>query len=323
MAERSMPNPTPGPAGAGGSSSADPAVTKGLSARPQARPLARPVAVAAPEPPGATSNAPPQAAVPPTAPNTPTSPPTHPMAPAARALAEVLSVLHDEPMVGMALLDARGELIACNRRFSALTDHPPRPEGEAPSSSPPAPPPAPAPAQEAAQPTTRRGKGRPGKTVGVWTSEGPPAVRKAMEERRPVLVRFMHEGRQVQCDAWPLPAGEHGEAMCLVLVSEGSAAPMDPPRTQADAPDFAIIDPPMAELGPLSSLTGRELEVLALVGQGMATREVAAALGRSPRTIERHCDSIHKKLGTTNRVQMARFALQAGLTPESARHQRV
>jgi len=99
------------------------------------------------------------------------------------------------------------------------------------------------------------------------------------------------------------------------------ASDSGPERTRTTG--FLTLSTTLAELGPLSSLTSRELEVLALIGQGMATKDIALALGRSPRTVERHCDAVHKKLGTANRVQMARYAIRAGLTVESGKLNKV
>ena len=55
-----------------------------------------------------------------------------------------------------------------------------------------------------------------------------------------------------------------------------------------------------------SGLTERELEVLRLVADGLTDRDIAAALGISPRTIGRHVGNILGKLGVRNRAEAAR-----------------
>jgi DNA-binding CsgD family transcriptional regulator len=236
-------------------------------------------------------------------------------------------MLEHEPAVGLAIVDGQAKTVACNQRFTALT---------AP-----------------AKPDRAGAKAAPGDRSGVWSRVGPEAVRTAAAKRHAAVLHFIHDGKQVQCDVWPLagelapptgqepgrePAGEPhrepaGPPLFLVLAVEGrfepaGHAPSGGPSESHTAggpadPHFTTLAPLMAELGALGALTARELEVLAFIGTGMATREIAQALGRSPRTVERHCDAIHKKLGTSNRVHMASYAMQAGLTPQAGKLKRV
>ncbi|MCH8165038.1 MAG: helix-turn-helix transcriptional regulator [Planctomycetes bacterium] len=67
------------------------------------------------------------------------------------------------------------------------------------------------------------------------------------------------------------------------------------------------------DLGPLSSLTQRELEVLALIGEGLSTAEIAKRLSRSTKTVEWHRTSLGRKLEASNRVELAHIAIRAGL----------
>ncbi len=59
-----------------------------------------------------------------------------------------------------------------------------------------------------------------------------------------------------------------------------------------------------------SGLTAREVEVLALVAQGMTDGEVAERLVLSPRTVSAHLTSIYNKLGVNSRVAATRFAIE-------------
>lgn len=52
-----------------------------------------------------------------------------------------------------------------------------------------------------------------------------------------------------------------------------------------------------------AALTEREIAVLRLLAQGLHNKELAAVLGVSPRTVDRHCDSIYAKLGVASRTQ--------------------
>jgi len=60
-------------------------------------------------------------------------------------------------------------------------------------------------------------------------------------------------------------------------------------------------------------LTERELEVLSLIGQGMVTKDVAAALDLSPKTVSAHRQNIMEKLDQHNAAALAALAIRAGL----------
>lgn len=59
----------------------------------------------------------------------------------------------------------------------------------------------------------------------------------------------------------------------------------------------------------LSSLTPREREVFELVVQGQQYREIAAALGISPRTVEVHRARLMEKLGVRSITELIRMSL--------------
>ncbi|CAN0655161.1 response regulator transcription factor [Nitratireductor aquimarinus] len=65
----------------------------------------------------------------------------------------------------------------------------------------------------------------------------------------------------------------------------------------------------------LASLTGRESEVLERIAGGFTTKEIAASMAVSPRTVESHRASIGAKLGTTSAAEMTRLWLQANRHP--------
>jgi DNA-binding NarL/FixJ family response regulator len=64
---------------------------------------------------------------------------------------------------------------------------------------------------------------------------------------------------------------------------------------------------------PASVLTSREDEVLKLIAEGYSTREIARELVISPKTVERHRANILAKLGMSDRTQVTRYAIRAGL----------
>jgi len=60
-------------------------------------------------------------------------------------------------------------------------------------------------------------------------------------------------------------------------------------------------------------LTGREVEVLKLVAQGLSNQEIADKLVISERTVGAHISTILSKLHLANRTQAALYALREGL----------
>jgi DNA-binding CsgD family transcriptional regulator len=61
------------------------------------------------------------------------------------------------------------------------------------------------------------------------------------------------------------------------------------------------------------ALTGREHEVLALLADGLQTKQVAAVLGISRHTVNDHVRHIYEKLGVRNRVAATRWAFEHGV----------
>ena len=70
-------------------------------------------------------------------------------------------------------------------------------------------------------------------------------------------------------------------------------------------------DSKRADAEKLARLTAREREVLEHAAQGMHAKEIATALGISPRTVEVHKTRIMEKLGVRNVAELVRFAMVA------------
>lgn len=69
-----------------------------------------------------------------------------------------------------------------------------------------------------------------------------------------------------------------------------------------------------AAIGPqLAQLSRRELEVLALVAEGVTNREIAGRLTLSEHTVHRHVTNILRKLGLRSRAAAASLATRLGL----------
>lgn len=65
-------------------------------------------------------------------------------------------------------------------------------------------------------------------------------------------------------------------------------------------------------------LSPREHEVLALLGDGVATQEIATRLAISPHTVRKHVQTILGKLGAHSKLEGVARARRLGLLEENA-----
>jgi NarL family two-component system response regulator YdfI len=78
--------------------------------------------------------------------------------------------------------------------------------------------------------------------------------------------------------------------------------------------DSLWIENPNNKAGELvEQLTPREAEILELLAQGLANKQIALYLQISEHTVKFHISSIFTKLGATNRMEAVRMGLQLGL----------
>lgn len=132
---------------------------------------------------------------------------------------------------------------------------------------------------------------------------------------RPVMVRTIFAGHQTFIFIHPvLP--QVGESLRFLILLR--TVPGDGSSTLSQS-GVRLIEAESIDLGPLSVLSPRELEVLAMVGQNLSSKEIAKALHRSDKTIENHRYAISKKLAGANAQELAALARQAGLTVRDAR----
>ena len=64
-------------------------------------------------------------------------------------------------------------------------------------------------------------------------------------------------------------------------------------------------------------LTSREVEVLQLIAEGKANKQVAAELGISIKTVEKHRQHLMEKLNIHDTAGLTRYAIAAGIIESS------
>ncbi len=230
------------------------------------------------------------------------------------------SALRSDPTIGVAVVREDGFTVWCNDRAAVifLGDH--------------------------AKPRDAMGKAWKEIFPEPWIKQRLAILRQIKETGQGVLLRTLWRGRQQ--GSWirlidPNPEDVEAEGVDRRASKSGSDEPMGPDgkplsrfliiTRRMDSREFAeveakrdieVIDSDVVNLGELDKLTARELEVLALLGQGLTVAEIGEVLHRSPKTVDRHRDKLAKKLGGTNRVELARVAFEAGLELSDATRRR-
>jgi DNA-binding NarL/FixJ family response regulator len=134
-----------------------------------------------------------------------------------------------------------------------------------------------------------------------------------------VLVLSMHDNEQYLYEA--LKAGASGYVLKSAahkdLVEACRAAMRGEPFLYPGAITALIKDflTHAHEGGPdrENPLTPREEEVTKLIAEGHTSKEIAALLVLSEKTVERHRANILEKLGLRDRVDLTRYAIRRGL----------
>ncbi|WP_020139169.1 response regulator transcription factor [Streptomyces sp. 351MFTsu5.1] len=71
--------------------------------------------------------------------------------------------------------------------------------------------------------------------------------------------------------------------------------------------------PTVTSVEPPDGLTSREVEVLALIAEGLSNQEIARALHVSTATVKTHINNLFAKTGLKDRAQAVRYAYAKGL----------
>jgi len=157
--------------------------------------------------------------------------------------------------------------------------------------------------------------------VAMQGLNGVEATRQVLQRvpKVKVLALSMHPGKRVVGEMLQAGALGYLTKSCaleeLVHAVRTVAAGGTFLSSSVEQPDeIGALRPDSAARGK-AELSQREREVLQLVAEGMSTKEVAATLHVSTKTIETHRGNIMRKLGIHSIAELTKFAVREGLTP--------
>jgi DNA-binding CsgD family transcriptional regulator len=132
-------------------------------------------------------------------------------------------------------------------------------------------------------------------------------IERVAAKRLPLIIEGVWRGVRARCVVRPLPPGNGGAVILLVRHAYV--------RLRREEAGLELIVLGYADWGTLGPLSHRERQILGLIGVGMTAAQISRKLGRSVKTVDAHRRSIGKKLRVRNRVELARLAIQCGLSP--------
>lgn len=143
-------------------------------------------------------------------------------------------------------------------------------------------------------------------------------IRRRRPEAR-ILMLSMHDNEQ--CFFSALQAGACGYVLKSAadedLVAACRAAMRDEPFLYGGVARALVRDfldrMKRGERVPRTVLTEREDEVVKLIAEGNSSKEIAAKLLISVKTVERHRSNVLAKLGMRDRTELTRYAIRSGL----------
>jgi DNA-binding NarL/FixJ family response regulator len=91
------------------------------------------------------------------------------------------------------------------------------------------------------------------------------------------------------------------DLVAAVRSAAAGYAPIDPRVARALLPSATVTTPP-------EQLSAREIEVLRLIGKGMANKQIGRSLGIQENTVKAHVGNIFKAIGVTDRTSAALWA---------------
>jgi two-component system, NarL family, nitrate/nitrite response regulator NarL len=147
--------------------------------------------------------------------------------------------------------------------------------------------------------------------IGMKGVNGIEATRRLIADQPAlrVLVLSMHDHPEYVREA------KHAGARGYLLKDQPAEEIVAAIRSvMAGAEHFAALAPPSAAPAD-ATLTPREREVLALIAEGLSSREIGERLAMGVRTVETHRTSLRRKLDLSSPTALVRYAIERHRPP--------
>lgn len=156
-----------------------------------------------------------------------------------------------------------------------------------------------------------------------WAQERIEVAQQAIKSNQRISLMEILGGYRLRSCYRPLITTVDGKTNKFVAVTIEQITPLEFKHACTQMPDELILHAQYNDLGRLDVLSPRELEILALMGEGLRAKDIAKQLCRSVKTIDNHRDSIGHKLGVSDRSELIAIAHLAVLRVEDANCKRV
>ena len=125
--------------------------------------------------------------------------------------------------------------------------------------------------------------------------------------------QFLYEFLKLGVSGFVLKDTASQELIYSIRKSHEGMVFFDPSVSKKVMEKFTQVSGGKSDFVNYGKLSDREKEVLRLVAEGCATKEVAEKLYISPKTVENHRANIMKKLNIRDRTGLTKYALRLGL----------
>jgi DNA-binding CsgD family transcriptional regulator len=137
-------------------------------------------------------------------------------------------------------------------------------------------------------------------------------IQRVSRDRQALILMEMWRGVRTRTTLRPILVPGNSRPLVMMVCR----AVLEFNATEPVVTDLPTVHARVVDLGQLAQLTPRELEVLALIGEGATTQEIAERLCRSAKTVEAHRQALGMKLKAKNRVELSRIAVRADLAAQ-------
>ncbi len=143
-----------------------------------------------------------------------------------------------------------------------------------------------------------------------WCRERMDVIKSALAEGTPFTTVEIFRGRRLEAVLVPVNVGTPAAAV-MYIGRFGLWLPAPGSVLQTSGPETQLLE--TADWGCLSVLTRRELEVLRLVAKGLSNDVIAGHIHRTKRAVEWHIQKLYEHLACTQRSDLIKYGLTAGL----------